>query len=160
MLDKKHVKTWVKVVAWGLAIVFGASFSFLFMLPRNSMPGNTMNSPTSNSTLPTITTTAEEQARSILGQAKMAMDSEDYEQAINFFQQAREMDPNNEESVSGLAEAYYEQGKAFQTKDPTAAVEAFNGYLETLPNGTKAQEVKELLTEVGSADETETGVQE
>ena len=38
-----------------------------------------------------------------------------------------------------------EQGKALQTTDPTAAVEALNGYLETSPNGPKAQEVKELL---------------
>ncbi len=155
MLDKKHSKLWVKVVAWGLAIVFGASFSFLFMLPRNST-----NSSISNTTPPSITSTPEEQAQSMLGQAKMAMDDESYEQAIGFFQQAREMDPNNDESVSGLAEAYYEHGKALQTTDPKAAVEAFNGYLETLPNGPEAREVKKLLTEVSSADETQTEVQE
>ena len=140
MLDKKQAKTWVKVVAWGLAVIFGASFSFLFMLPRNST-----NSRGASPTSPAVTATPEEQALSMLGQANMALDSNDYAQAINFFQQAREMDPNNEESVSGLAETYYEQGKALQTKDPTAAVEALNGYLETSPNGPKAQEVKELL---------------
>ncbi len=155
MLDKKQAKTWVKVVAWSLAIVFGASFSFLFMLPRNST-----TSPTSRSAPTNVTSTPEEQAQSMLGQAKMAMDGESYEQAIDFFQQAREMDPNNEESVSGLAEAYYEHGKALQATDPKAAGEAFNGYLETLPNGPEAREVKELLTEVSSADETETEVQE
>jgi len=151
MLDKTHVKTWVKVVAWGLAIVFGASFSFLFMLP-----GNSTTSSTSRTSPTAVTSTPEEQALSMLGQAKMAMDGEDYEQAINFFQQARELDQNNEESVSGLAEAYYEQGKALQTRDPKTAIEAFNGYLQTLPNGARTQEVRELLIEVGSADETET----
>ncbi len=143
MLDKKQAKTWVKVVAWGLAIVFGTSFSFLFMLPRNST-----NPSASSPAPPTVTATSEERAISMLGQADMAMEAEDYGQAISLFEQARDLDPNNEDSVSGLADAYYEQGKALQTQDPTAAAEAFNGYLETLPNGSKSSQVKKLLTDV------------
>ncbi len=146
MLDKKQAKTWVKVVAWTLAVVFGTSFSFLFLLP--SPTTKTSSSPAPG----TINATPQEQALSMVGQAEIALDNEDYNQAIRFFEEARALDPGSDEIVTGLAEAYYNQGVSSQDDDVTTAIAAFNGYLETLPNGPKANEVKGLLSDIQSAD--------
>ena len=138
MLDKSNSKRWVKVVAWGLAIVFGTSFSFLFMLPT---PQQTSSRPD-----PAVAdSTPQEQARSLVGQAKIASDNGEVAQAVSFYEQALSLDGENEDTRSELAGAYFKLGKETQGKDATAAAESFNKYLDVLPEGPRADEVRELL---------------
>lgn len=138
MLDKSKAKRWVKVVAWGLAIVFGTSFSFLFMLPTPQQTGSRPG--------PVVTdSTPEEQAQSLMGQAQIASENGALDQAVIFYEQALSLDEENEDAKSGLADAYYEQGTEAQSEDATAAAESFNKYLDVLPDGPRADEVRELL---------------
>ena len=147
MLDKKRVKTWVKVVAWGLAIVFGTSFSFLFMMPTTQQ--------TNSRSGPIVTdSTPEEQARSLVGQAEIASDNGDLAQAIDFYEQALSLDEENEDTRSELAAAYYKQGTEAYTEDATTAAVSFNKYLDVLPDGPRADEVRELLKSTAQVPES------
>lgn len=139
MLDKNKSKRWVKVVAWGLAIVFGTSFSFLFMLPTPQATKSNRTAPTAADTNP------DTQAQSLVGQGDMAAEANDLAQAISFYEQALSLDEQNQDAKSGLAAAYYGQGTAAQSEDTTAANAAFTKYLEILPDGPKADEIKRLL---------------
>lgn len=148
MLDKHHMKLWVKVVAWGLAIVFGTSFSFLFFMPT----GQVSNRPSSPAPAAGLTnTSSEQQAQSLIGQADIALKNGNYDQAADFYTQALSKDAAGADAKSGLADAYYKKGIEAQSADTTAAKDAFAKYLEVSPKGPKASEVKQLLAKLTGA---------
>jgi Flp pilus assembly protein TadD len=147
MLDKKHSKTWVKTVAWGLAIVFGLS-ALLFVLPARQPNPDAQNNLPAKAPVSQQTIDPKAAAQALAGQAEQAVKNGDFDQAINFYDQAQALDQDNAGLKTSLADVYYEKGKALQANDATASTEAFNKYLELLPSGPKAAEVSGLLADL------------
>jgi tetratricopeptide (TPR) repeat protein len=158
VLDTKNAKRWVKIVSWTLAIVFGISFSFLMYMPGREAANS---SSSENAPETTQTTSAETQTPAppavqlarLVGQAGVAADNHDFDQAIDLYEQAAKLDENNQDVKNGLADAYYERGKANKTKDSTVAIESFNKYLELLPDGPQADEVSGIIADLTSTPE-------
>jgi len=148
MLNKKKAKTWVKVVAWGLAIAFTLSMTAVLAIPSATRSSGVTSSPRPN---PVVTSgksngnSAADAAGNFVGQGDLALKSAQPEQAVGFFVKAYELDRKNDSIKTKLADAYLAVGETAGTTDSAKAKNAYTKYLELLPSGPQAQKAKTAL---------------
>lgn len=153
MLNKSKAKTWVKVVAWGLALVFGTSFTLLIAMPAprggNTIPAGQPNSPASPSERQmTPISKSKSSISGLLGQGEAALKSGRTGDAVAFFEQALEKDNKSTEAREKLGDALFALGQKLTATDKNRAKQAFLKYLEVLPGGAHAAHVKSALKQL------------
>lgn len=152
MLNKKKAQTWVKVVAWLLAISFALGMTLFAAIPILG-PGNRPPQSGSSSGRPAPSPDTEaDPADSLIGQGDLALKNGRLDEAVGFYEQAYTADKKKTEGK--LAEAYFALGqKAEADKDEAKARAAYGKYLAVLPEGPKAAQVRSALDMMaGSGD--------
>lgn len=174
MLNKERTTRMTRIVALVVAasfiIYFIPMLSGAFSTPTRSS-GNGSTSP--SSTINTKPATEEDKLQNLLGQAELNFKSKNYSQAVNYYQQAFSIDPNNLTAQAGLGssqvlagqiEAGYNQLLQVTKNNPDQAESqfylgeaaaklgkndeakvAYNAYLKASPTGDHATDAKSAL---------------
>lgn len=173
MLNKEKTGRMIRIVALLVAVTF--VLSFVPMLSSSffgtSRPRSSLTPPPKNSSAAPV-----DKIRNLLDQADTNFKSQNYTQAIIFYQQALAVDANNaaartglgaSQLLSGQAEAAYSELKQAVNIDPNyadgqfylgkaaaklgeaeEAKAAYNAYLKLNPNGDRAAEARTALEEL------------
>lgn len=147
MLNKKKAQTWVKVVAWMLAISFGLSLA-LMAIPVGTRTATTQ--PAAQTPKPLTPTTKADPgaaAQSAVGQGELALKNKQTDQAVTYFEQALKLDGKDRAIKGKLGDAYFTQGTEYKSKDKLKAKAAFDNYLKLLPAGPRAGEARSALAD-------------
>ncbi len=151
MLNKGKARTWVKVVAWGLAISFAMSMSLLLIIPttpRNNSVNQSPRSSEQNPLTPLSKSKVNSQVSSAIGQGDLAMKNNEMGQAISYYEKAHEIDEENKDAVSKLSNAYYSHAQELQADGTDTAKTFYNKYLELSPEGEHSAQAKSALEEL------------
>ncbi|MCK4267755.1 MAG: hypothetical protein KAX16_02885 [Actinomycetia bacterium] len=151
MLNKEKARTWVKVVAWGLAISFAMSMSLLLIIPttpRNNSVNQSPRSSEQNPLTPLSKSKVNSQVSSAIGQGDLAMKNNEMGQAISYYEKAHEIDKKNKDAVSKLSNAYYSHAQELQADGTDTAKTFYNKYLELSPEGEHSAQAKSALEEL------------
>ncbi len=151
MLNKTKANLWIKIVAWGLAVSFALSMTLLLILPNtntNVIPESNTRSQSDNPLTPTTNSNSDGAIDSAVGQGDLAMKNGQIDQAVTFYEKAYELDKENEDVVSKLANAYFTEAQEIQETDQTKAKTQYNKYLELLPDGEHSEQAKSALKEL------------
>jgi tetratricopeptide (TPR) repeat protein len=151
MINKKNSKTWVKIVAWVLAISFALSMTIMFAIPGPSANNGKSSSAANNSSTgkpdstPVTSIDTSANIEGVLGQGDLALKNGNIDQAIGFYEDAYELNKEEKTVQEKLGSAYFTLGEQALSTDSTKAKDAFEKYLKLLPDGPQAEQARSAL---------------